>query len=177
MPILLCNHGSLCPANITIQERLGYPRSAKLLIIHADDLGLSHSENQASIACFEKGVVNSGSVMVPCPWFPEIAAYSVAHPQLDLGLHLTLTSEWKPYRWGPVLPRTDVPSLIDSGGFLSNNCQVVAEAKLEEVEKELRAQVDRAKQFGIDPTHFDIHMNSLLVFLKRFTKTAVHIRR
>ncbi|HXL79412.1 MAG TPA: polysaccharide deacetylase family protein [Pyrinomonadaceae bacterium] len=156
---------------------MGYPRSAKLLIIHADDLGLSHSENQASIACFEKGVVNSGSVMVPCPWFPEIAAYSVAHPQLDLGLHLTLTSEWKPYRWGPVLPRTDVPSLIDSGGFLSNNCQVVAEAKLEEVEKELRAQVDRAKQFGIDPTHFDIHMNSLLVFLKRFTKTAVHIRR
>lgn len=159
---LLATTGLFAQSNITIQERLGYPRNAHLLIIHADDLGLSHSENEASIAGFEKGVVNSGSIMVPCPWFPEIAAYSIAHPQVDLGLHFTLTSEWKLYRWGPVLSRTDVPSLVDSGGFLPKKCEVVAKAKVEEVEKELRAQVERAKQFGIDPTHFDTHMNSLL---------------
>jgi predicted glycoside hydrolase/deacetylase ChbG (UPF0249 family) len=158
----------------TTQEKLGYPRNARLLIIHADDLGLSHSENEASIAGFEKGLVNSGSIMVPCPWFLEIAAYSVAHPQVDLGLHLTLNSEWKLYKWGPVLPRTEVPSLVDSGGYLPDNVRdLVAKAKVDEVERELRAQVERAKQFGIDPTHFDTHMRSLVAnieFAKAYIK-------
>src|SRR5262245_48737176 len=154
---------SLCGQQTTTQEKLGYPRSAKLLMIHADDLGMSHSENLASIAGFEKGVMKSGSIMVPCPWFREIAAYSVAHSQVDLCLHLTLNSEWKSYKWGPVLPPTDVPSLVDSEGHLPDNLRdLVTRAKVEEVEKELRAQVERARQFGIVPTHFDTHMYSLV---------------
>jgi predicted glycoside hydrolase/deacetylase ChbG (UPF0249 family) len=149
-------------AQQTIQEKLGYPKNAKLLIIHADDIGVSHSENIASINAMEKGSVSSGSIMVPCPWMPEIAAYAKAHPNADLGLHLTLTAEWNQYKWGPVLPRTEVPSLVDEKGFFPDNSGAVAKANVADIEKELRAQVERAKQFGIDPTHFDTHMGAVL---------------
>jgi len=98
----------------TLAERLGYPRVAKLLIVHADDLGMAHSINAATIKAFETGLVNSGSIMIPCPWLPEIAAYARANPNADLGLHLTLTSEWKLFRWGSVLPKDSVRSLFDA---------------------------------------------------------------
>src|SRR5919107_3609608 len=98
--------------------RLGYPADAKLLIVHGDDLGVAHSVNAATAKAFETGLVNSASVMVPCPWLPEIAAYARAHGDADLGLHLTLTSEWKTYRWGGVLPRDRAPTLYDAEGYL-----------------------------------------------------------
>src|SRR5215475_9303512 len=98
----------------TIQEKLGYAKDARLLIIHADDLGVSHSENEATTTAFEKGSVSSASIMVPTPWFSEIAAYATSHPKADLGLHLTLTSEWKYYKWRSL--SDDVPGLNNNQG-------------------------------------------------------------
>ena len=143
----------------TIQERLGYSKDTKLLIIHADDIGVSHSQNMATIYAMEKGSVNSGSIMVPCPWFAEIAAYAKSHPKTDFGLHLTLTSEWDHYKWGPVTDKSAVPGLVTPHGYFNdNNESVQKNASPQEVEKELRNQIERAKKFGIDPTHFDTHM-------------------
>jgi len=146
----------------TLQERLGYSKETKLLIIHADDLGVAHSENAASTTAMEKGVVNSASIMVPCPWFPEIAAYARRRPAADFGLHLTLTSEWKHLKWGPVSLRDKVPGLINKNGFFYESVDSLYKtATVAEVEMELRAQIERAKQFGIDPTHLDSHMGAL----------------
>src|SRR5690606_6303777 len=102
----------------SLPERLGYPAETKLLIIHADDIGVSHSENAASLKAFAGRMVSSGSIMVPCPWFPANAEYARNNPSADLGLHLTLPAEWKHYKWGPVAPRGKVPSLVDENGFL-----------------------------------------------------------
>src|SRR5712692_6278246 len=149
-------------ATKTLAERLGYPRDAKLLIVHADDLGAAHSINSASIKALESGLVSSASIMVPCPWLPEIAAYARAHPEADLGLHLTLTSEWNLYRWGPVLGKERVPSLLDSSGYLYPlENEAAAHMDIKEVEAEIRAQIARARAFGIQPTHLDSHMGTL----------------
>ncbi|MCK4466046.1 MAG: polysaccharide deacetylase family protein [Bacteroidales bacterium] len=146
-----------------LAEQLGYPRDAKLLIVHADDIGLSHSVNSATIAAFEKKGINSGSIMVPCPWFPEIAEYAKEHQDLDLGIHLTLTAEWKNYKWDGVLPSIEIPSLINEDGyFYATTEEVARNADPKEVEKEIRAQIERAKAFGIKPTHLDTHMGSLV---------------
>jgi predicted glycoside hydrolase/deacetylase ChbG (UPF0249 family) len=146
----------------TIAERLGYPRDAKLLIIHADDLAVAHSEDAASFAALDQHAVTSASIMVPCPWLTEVATYAKAHPDADLGLHLTLTSEWETYRWGPVASRDEVQSLIDPSGNLWPDTEpAVAHLKAEEVERELRAQVERALAVGIHPTHLDSHMGAL----------------
>ena len=146
----------------TLAERLGYPRDAKLLIVHADDLGMSHSVNAATLKAFDSGLVNSGSIMVPCPWLSEIAAYARANPQADLGLHLTLTSEWTHFRWGPVTPNDRVSSLLDKDGYFRlTESEAAQKANPKEVELEIRAQIERAKALGIVPTHLDSHMGTL----------------
>ena len=117
----------------------------------------------------EKGSVSSASIMVPCPWFPEIAAYAQSHPSADLGLHITLTSEWKYYKWGPVTAKEKVPGLVNKNGFLYSSVDSVYQsASAAEVETETRNQVLRAKQFGIDPTHLDAHMGTALQRLDYF---------
>ena len=148
--------------NLSIQEKLGYSRDAKLLIIHADDIGVSHSENAASIYALEHGSVNSGSIMVPCPWFPEIAAYAKNHPDADFGIHLTLNSEWTYYKWGPISSPEEVPGLINDTNHLFDNWDDVKNnASAQEIEKELRSQIETALKYGINPTHLDTHMFAL----------------
>jgi chitin disaccharide deacetylase len=160
----------------TVAERLGHPRDAKLLILHADDLGVAHSENAASFEAFEKGMISSASIMIPTPWVTEVANYAKAHPDADLGLHLTLTSEWETYRWGSTAPRDQVPSLNDPDGTLPKGTRTVAtRAKLDDVERELRAQIDRAYAIGIKPTHVDSHMYALYgtpELFRTYTKVA-----
>jgi len=146
----------------TVAERLGLPADTKLLILHADDLGVAHSVNAASFDALDKGAVSSASIMMPTPWVTEVATYARQHPNADLGLHLTLTSEWLTYRWGSVESKDKVPSLLDSTGTFPNDVPpVVARAKPAEVERELRAQVERAMALGIRPTHLDSHMGAL----------------
>ena len=145
--------------SVNLLKRLGYSKSTKLLIIHADDLGISGSENAASIAAMENGMVNSGSVMVTCPHFPEIADYSKTHPEADIGIHLTLTSEWISFKWKPVLASEHVTSIIDSNGFFfESKALIIKNALASEVEKEFRAQIFKALEAGIDLTHIDTHM-------------------
>jgi predicted glycoside hydrolase/deacetylase ChbG (UPF0249 family) len=147
---------------MTNVERLGHPKDARLLMLHADDAGMCRSVNLATMRAMKEGVASSASVMVPCPWFPQMAEWSRENPRACLGLHLTLTSEWKLYRWRPVAPITQVKGLLDEQGFMWRNVEgVKRHASAEEVEIEIRAQIERARQFGMKPTHVDSHMGTL----------------
>jgi predicted glycoside hydrolase/deacetylase ChbG (UPF0249 family) len=146
-------------AESNTQQKLGYPRDTRLLIIHADDLGMSHSVNQATFEALEKGWITSASILVPCPWFPEVARWAKQHPNADLGIHLALTSEWTDFRWGPLSGPGKVPSLVDANGYFPLDTDVVAaHAHADEMESELTAQVDRAKAMGVPLSHLDMHM-------------------
>jgi len=146
----------------SLLARLGYPADQKLLIVHGDDLGVAHSVNRATIQALESRGISSASIMIPCPWLPEIAAYARSHPQADLGIHLTLTSEWRPLRWAPVLGRERVPTLLDSAGYLyPSESEAAAHMDVREAESEIRAQIARARALGIQPTHLDSHMGTL----------------
>lgn len=147
---------------MNLSQKLGFPKDTKLLIIHADDAGLSHSENMATIQSLEYGIVNSYSIMVPCPWFHEIAEFAKINPQFDNGIHLTLTCEWENYKFGPVLSAKDVPSLVNKNGhFYKNIAELRKSASVIDVKKELEAQIDKAIMFGLKPTHLDSHMYSV----------------
>ncbi|MHB8381372.1 MAG: polysaccharide deacetylase family protein [Candidatus Binataceae bacterium] len=143
-------------------EKLGYPSDARLLIINADDFGMCHDENEATIEGLGTGIFTSSTILTTCPWFEEAATFARANPAADLGVHLTLNAEWPNYKWGPVLGASAVPSLADARGYLwSDVPQVYANARLDEAERELRAQIDRALAAGIDVTHIDSHMGPL----------------
>jgi predicted glycoside hydrolase/deacetylase ChbG (UPF0249 family) len=149
-------------AGATVQERLGHPASARLLVIHADDLGMSHSVNRATFEALEQGWITSASILVPCPWFPEVARFARARPDADLGIHLALNSEWTTFRWGPLLRPDKVPSLLDEHGYLPLVETTVAQrAKPKEVERELRAQIAHARKAGVRISHLDSHMGAL----------------
>ena len=172
---LIINNFLLAQGSKTLAERLGYAKDAKLLIIHADDLGVTHSENSATISALEKGAINSAAIMVPCPWFPEIAGYAKEHPDFDWGLHLTITSEWKYFKWDGVADSQHIPGLINNEGYFYESVEEAVEhGKATEVEKEIRAQINRAIAFGIKPTHLDPHMNGLFGSLD-FFKTYLRI--
>ena len=166
-PVLACSRGVVVqsparPADSrTVMERLGYPASAKLLILHADDVGMAHSVNRASLEALEKGWITSASILVPSPWFAEVATWARAHPNADLGIHLALNSEWTTLRWGPISGRGDVPSLLAPDGYLPLLTDNVGRTNPREVERELRAQIDLARRSGVNITHLDSHMGAL----------------
>lgn len=161
---LLLGAGKPCSAaeERSLAERLGYKPTDKLLIVNGDDAGMCHAANRATIECMEKGLMRSATIMVPCPWFPEIAAYAKANPTRDFGIHLCHTSEWVKYRWGPVADRAQVRGLLDADGYLWRSIQEVhAHARPEEALIEGRAQIQRALAAGVDVTHLDSHMGAL----------------
>ncbi len=164
----------------SLAERLGYQPTDKLLIVNGDDAGMCHAANLGTIECLEKGSMRSATIMVPCPWFLEIAAYAKAHPEKDFGIHLCHTSEWGKYRWGPVADRSKVPGLVDSLGYLWREVpEVYAHATPEQALIEGRAQIQRALAAGVDVTHLDSHMGTLQYdprYLQMYLQLAVEFR-
>jgi predicted glycoside hydrolase/deacetylase ChbG (UPF0249 family) len=151
------------PPPKSVAERLGYPANSRLLVIHADDFGMSHSVNRAIIEALENHWVTSASILVPCPWFPEAARWAKTHPEADLGIHLALNSEWTTLRWGPVSAQPKGSSLLDPDGYLPLTTDYVAShAKISDVETETHAQIDKARAAGINLTHLDTHMGAFV---------------
>lgn len=154
----------------------GFDRNDKLLIIHADDVGMCHTENKATFLGFQNGVVSSCSLMMPCPWILEAVEFFKENPDYDYGIHSTLTSEWRLYRWGPVSSRSEVPTLLDEQGYLHKEAKDAAKASRKEVEAELRAQVKRAFDLGLQPSHLDTHMGTVFFrpdLLETYVKVAL----
>src|SRR5664279_2871467 len=146
----------------TYADRLGYPKGARVLILHVDDAGMSFSSNAGAEKALTKGASTSVSVMMPCSWVPGFVQFLKSHPQIDAGLHLTLTSEWDAYRWGPLSGRKAVPGLTDTAGYLWPSVEeVVKHASPDEVEMEITAQLSKARSMGFEPTHLDTHMGTV----------------
>lgn len=161
----------------TFAERLGWPKDTIALILHVDDVGMSHSSNLGAIETTQNGVANSFSIMMPCPWVVEIARWLKEHPKTDSGLHLTLTSEWQIYRWGPLAGKRAVPGLVDEEGAMWRSVpQVALRATPDEVEMEIRAQIERAEGLKIPITHIDSHMGTLFArpdYFERYLKVGI----
>lgn len=147
----------------SLAERLGFDAESRLILLHVDDVGMCHAQNLGFFEVIEAGLATCGSVMVPCAWFSEAAAYARHRPTIDLGVHLVLNSEFPGYRWRPVAGPDRVPSLVDPEGcFWPSTAQTLEHANRDEVAIELRAQIDRALAMGIDVTHLDSHMGTAL---------------
>lgn len=160
----------------TWAEKLGFPSGKKVIILHADDAGMCAEANMAIQSMLEKNEIQSTAVMAPCKYADEMLEWAREHPEFDVGLHLTLTSEWKTWRWGPVTNPDSVPGLIDPEGKLWHEVpDVVTHATADEVEKEIRAQIDKAIALGHRPNHIDTHMGTLYAsaaYAERFFKVA-----
>lgn len=145
-----------------VLKKLGFADDDRVVIIHTDDIGMCQASVEAFAEMVEYGLISSGAVMVPCPWFLEAAAFARTHPQADLGVHLTLTSEYDRYRWGPISTRDPVSGLMDDQGFFHRSSdEVWKNADPEAATAELDAQVSRALAEGMDLTHIDTHMGTV----------------
>jgi predicted glycoside hydrolase/deacetylase ChbG (UPF0249 family) len=157
-----------------VLKKLGFSNDDRVIIIHTDDIGMCQASVDAFAEMVDFGLISSGAVMVPCPWFLEAANFAVSHPEADLGAHLTLTSEWQTYRWGPISTRDPETGLMDEQGFFHRRSEGVWEhAGPEAVQVELEAQVTRALAEGINLTHIDTHMGS--VAHPKFISTYVQL--
>ncbi len=177
--ILFLAAASLCCAqnSETYAERLGWQKGDRVLILHMDDAGMSYDSDAGIEQVLEKGAARSLSVMMPCPWVPHIVHYLKSHPGTDAGLHLTLTSEWHEYRWGPLAGILAVPGLVDGEGAMWSSVEGTARhATAEEVDREIRAQLDRAERMGFHPTHLDSHMGTVFArpeFLQKYVALGI----
>ncbi|HEY6783525.1 MAG TPA: ChbG/HpnK family deacetylase, partial [Gemmatimonadales bacterium] len=142
------------------------PPSAATLIIRSDDAGMSHSVNMALARLIQTGLPLSISVMFPTPWYQEIVGILKQHPEVSVGIHLTLNSEWRNYRWGPIVGREAVPTLVDSNGYFFQSSEALHDhhPDLGQVEKELRAQIDRALKSGLKIDYVDYHMGTAVEY-------------
>jgi predicted glycoside hydrolase/deacetylase ChbG (UPF0249 family) len=142
-------------------RKLGFGPDDRVLVVHADDLGMCHSTIPAVADLFEFGLTTSASAMVPCPWFLPTAAWCRTHPDADIGVHLTLTSEWETYRWRPISTVDRASGLLEADGcFPRRTQQVAGQGSREAAARELRAQVEFALASGVDVTHLDAHMGA-----------------
>lgn len=161
----------------TYAERLGWRPTDRVLIMHADDGGMSIASTLGTIDALNRGIVSSTSLLMPCPAVPMMVDYLRKHPQVDAGVHLTFTSEHESYRWGPVADPSAVPGLCDRDGYLWDNVGLVLQhATADEIEREMRAQIARLERMGIRPTHIDTHMGTLVAradYLERYVKVAI----
>jgi predicted glycoside hydrolase/deacetylase ChbG (UPF0249 family) len=149
-----------------------------ILMLRLDDIGMNHSVNMAAKKMAETGMPFSASVQFACPWYQEAVEILKKYPQVSIGVHLTLTSEWKNYRWGPVTGRTAVPSLVDSNGYFPQSTRAFSRSgyKLDEIETELSAQIERALHSGLKITYIDPHMGIMLSTpeLRALTEKLAH---
>ena len=161
----------------TFAERLGYPSDKKIIILHIDDAGMSFDSNEGAYEALTKGVSNSVSVMMPCPWVPDFLGRLKESPGLDVGLHITLNSEWAGYRWGPVAGKSVVPSLVDPDGyFWPSTGAAVQNGNAADVATEVAAQLEKARAMGFNPTHIDAHMGTIFAredFITEYVKLGM----
>ncbi|WP_028544909.1 polysaccharide deacetylase family protein [Paenibacillus taiwanensis] len=143
-------------------ERLGFDHTKRLLIVNADDFGMCRSTNEAIKQLLQEEVISSATIMMPCAWSEDAARWSAANRQFDVGVHMTLTSEWDGYKWGPVCRRMNTSSLTTAHGHFPASCQVVEQqAEVEQIRQEFIAQIEAALHQGIDVSHLDNHMGSV----------------
>jgi chitin disaccharide deacetylase len=160
-------------------KKLGYSDSERLVIIHTDDIGMCHASVQAFKDLWTFGTITSGAVMAPCPWFPSVAQMCRENPEIDMGVHATLNAEWESYRWSPLSTRDKASGLLDADGYFHQWHEAVYQnAKPEAVEAEVNAQIDRALAAGIDVTHVDSHMGTIMnpLFIQSYIQAAASRR-
>jgi len=161
-PQAAMNETAMNAPRTALAERLGFKATDKILIVNVDDIGNSHAANAAVMDATENGLATSATIIVPGPWFPEIADYARKHPQADFGVHLAHTSEWATIKWGPVANKSEVPGLVDPQGYLwPDIMSVYKNSTPEQAYIEARAQVKKAMAAGIDVTHLDSHMGTM----------------
>ncbi|HVF26550.1 MAG TPA: polysaccharide deacetylase family protein [Anaerolineales bacterium] len=156
-------------------QRLGYSNSDRLVIIHTDDIGMCHASVQAFKDLWEFGTITSGAVMVPCPWFPAVAQMCRENPEMDMGVHATLNAEWEVYRWSPLSTRDQASGLLDTDGYFHQWHQAVYDnAKVEAVDLEVNTQIECALSAGIDVTHVDSHLGTIMspLFIQSYIRAA-----
>ncbi|MCI0550571.1 MAG: polysaccharide deacetylase family protein [Anaerolineae bacterium] len=156
-------------------KKLGFSDNDRAVIIHTDDIGMCHASVQAFTDLWEFGTITSGAVMVPCPWFPAVVHMCRENPDIDMGIHATLNAEWDAYRWSPLSTRDQASGLLDADGYFHQWQPAVYEnAKPEAVEMEVNAQIERALAAGIDVTHVDSHMGTIMnpLFIQSYIQAA-----